>query len=762
MRTTPLNRPTDPSGDRPSPPPSRPQVFLRPQAATLVMLGVIAISGAIVAAWFSGQGNIRTIFAHLNEIQQSPPLWLEVPMVTGEYLVFPTVALFLIVLGVMKASPRPKDWSRVVVVTILLFLTIRYLLWRSASTLNVATPLDGVFSLGLFFLELFMLLSNCILMFLMLRVRDRRHQADQVSLDVIAGTFTPTVDVMIPTYDEPLFILRRTVIGCQALDYPCKTVYLLDDTRRPEVKTLAAELGCEYISRTDHSYAKAGNLNHAIAQTTGELIVVFDADFVPTTNFLTRTVGFFQDAQLALVQTPQSFYNPDPIARNLGLENILTPEEEVFYRQIQPIRDGAGSVICAGTSFVMRRSALAAAGGFVTDSLSEDYFTGIRIAAQGYRLIYLDEKLSAGLAAENITAHAIQRLRWARGTLQAFFIKANPLTIPGLNPLQRLAHLEGLLHWFTSISRVGFLLVPLAYSFFGVIPIRASTAEILYFFLPYYLVQLSVFSWLNHRSRSALLSDIYSLVLCFPLAVTVIRVMLNPFSQGFKVTPKGTSSDRFSYNWSLALPLLILFIASAISLWINFGNCMIQGGWTEGYDTSSKGLGLGWIWSIYNLVMIGTALLILLDVPRPSPYEWFDLRRTVRVNLGDATFWGVTTMISEIGVEVALTQPGFPELTTESLPLTLEILEHHLSIVGQVIRTDFSHEFPTVRVIFQQPTLEQQRQLVRMLFCRPGQWKRRHTPGEFQSIWILFRVLLRPRVLFDRHADVSAVSVAQI
>ncbi len=762
MRTTPLDRPTDPQADRSSPPPSRPQNFLRPQTATLVMLSVIAGSGAIAAAWFAGQGNIRKIFAQLNEIQQNPPLWLEVPMVAGEYLVFPTVALFLIVLGVMKASPRPKDWSRVVVVTILLFLTIRYVLWRSASTLNVSTPLDGVFSLGLFFLEIFMLLSNCILMFLMLRVRDRRHQADQVSLDVIAGTFTPTVDIMIPTYDEPAFILRRTIIGCQALDYPCKKVYLLDDTCRSEVKTLAAELGCEYISRSDNSYAKAGNLNHAIAQTTGELIVVFDADFVPTTNFLTRTVGFFQDTQLALVQTPQSFYNPDPIARNLGLENILTPEEEVFYRQIQPIRDGAGSVICAGTSFVMRRSALAAAGGFVIDSLSEDYFTGIRIAAQGYRLIYLDEKLSAGLAAENITAHAIQRLRWARGTLQAFFIKANPLTIPGLNPLQRLAHLEGLLHWFTSISRVGFLLVPLAYSFFGVIPIRASAAEILYFFLPYYLVQLSVFSWLNHRSRSALLSDIYSLVLCFPLAVTVVRVMLNPFSRGFKVTPKGTASDRFSYNWSLALPLLILFIASAISLWINFGNCMIQGGWSEGYNTSSKGLGLGWIWSIYNLLMIGTALLILLDVPRPSPYEWFDLRRTVRVNLGDATFWGVTTMISEIGVEIALTQSGFPELTTESLPLNLEILEHRLSIAGQVIRTDFSHEFPTVRVMFQSPTLEQQRQLVGMLFCRPGQWKRRRTPGEFQSIWILFRVLLRPRVLFDRHADVNAVSVAQI
>jgi cellulose synthase (UDP-forming) len=545
------------------------------------------------------------------------------------------------------------------------------------------------------------------------------------------------------------------------LDYPGKKVYLLDDTRRPEVKDLALELGCEYISRTDNLYAKAGNLNHGIAQTTGDLIVVFDADFVPTTNFLTRTVGFFQDEQLALVQTPQSFYNPDPIARNLGLENILTPEEEVFYRQIQPIRDGAGSVICAGTSFVIRRSALAEVGGFVTDSLSEDYFTGIRIAAQGYRLIYLDEKLSAGLAAENIAAQAIQRLRWARGTLQAFFIQSNPLTIPGLNPLQRLAHLEGLLHWFTSISRVGFLLVPLAYSFLGVIPLRANAAEILYFFLPYYLVQLSVFSWLNYRSRSALLSDIYSLVLCFPLAVTVVRVMLNPFSRGFKVTPKGTKSDRFSYNWGLAIPLLILFIASAISLWINFGNCMIEGGWTTGYDTASKGLGLGWIWSVYNLVMIGTALLILLDVPRPSPYEWFDLRRTVRLDLNGQTFWGVTTMISEIGVEVALTQTGFPEMG-ENLNLNLEILEHHLSIAGQVTRTDFSADFPTVRILFQPPTLDQQRQLVEMLFCRPGQWKRRQTPGEFQSLWILFRVLLRPKVLFDRNADVSAVSVAQI
>jgi len=645
-------------------------------------------------------------------------------------------------------------------------LTIRYVLWRSLSTINLTTPLNGVFSLGLLILELLMLSSAIIQLFLMLKVRDRRPEANALALDVVNGTYLPTVDIFIPTYNEPAFILQRTMIGCQAIDYLHKTVYLLDDTHRPEIQQLAAQLGCNYMTRPDNRHAKAGNLNYAFPRTTGEFLVVFDADFVPTRNFLTRTIGFFQDLQVALVQTPQTFYNPDPIARNLGLEDVLTPEEEVFYRQIQPIRDGAGSVICSGTSFIIRRSALESTGGFVTDSLSEDYFTGIRISAQGYRMVYLDEKLSAGLAAENMAAHALQRLRWARGTLQAFFINSNPLTIPGLSPIQRLAHLEGLLHWFTSISRVGYLLMPLAYSFLGIIPLRATAAELMYFFLPYYLVQLTVFSWLNYRSRSAVLSDIYSLALCFPLALTVVQVMLNPFAKGFKVTPKGTASDRFSFNWSLAAPLILLFGATAVSLWVNLGMCMIKGAWQQTVDPAiaeqAKGIGLGWLWSLYNLLMLGIALLILLDVPRPSPYEWFDLRRTVKLTIAEQTFWGVTTMLSEVGAEVALTQAGFPSLVPDApLSVQLQLLEDDLVLTGQVTRQGISDEFATVRILFESISLEQQRHLVEILFCRPGQWKTRQTPGEFQSVWLLFRALLKPRVLFDRNADVNPVAVTQ-
>jgi cellulose synthase (UDP-forming) len=737
----------------------------QPQWATLVMLAFLAASGVVVTGWFAGEGTITNIFQQIALLQENPPMWLEVPMVTGTFLLAPTLMLLAALLVVMRVSHRSQAWSRVVVVGIVLALTLRYVVWRALSTLNLGQPLNGTFSVLLFIFEMLTLCSSSIQLFLMLRVKDRHREADDLEHSVTQGDFTPTVDVFIPTYDEPEVILKRTILGCQALDYPHKEIYILDDTRRPAVEDLAHQLGCHYLTRPDNRYAKAGNLNAAIARTSGDLIAVFDADFVPTTNFLQRTVGFFQNPEMGLVQTPQSFYNADPIARNLGLEDVLTPEEEVFYRQVQPIRDGAGSVVCSGTSFVVRRQALKEAGGFVTDSLSEDYFTGIRLSAQGYHLIYLDEKLSAGLAAETIADHANQRLRWARGTLQAFFIDANPLTIPGLTPLQRLAHFEGLLHWFTSISRVGFLLFPFAYAFLDVIPLRATMDEVIYFFLPYIVAQFSTFAWLNGRSRSALLSDIYSLVLAFPLALTVLRVMMNPFGHGFNVTPKGRVRSQYRFNWGLAWPLIIMFVATAFSLWRNLGISMLKGAWQTTVSPelaqTVKGVGLGWVWSGYNLILIGIALLILLDVPKPDRYEWFNLRRTVRLRVGDCEYWGSTTMISEGGAEIALTQSGVELPETEPILVEVSILEIDLTIEAQVVNINRQDDLPILRVLFEPLTLPQEKALVEMLFCRPGQWQHRNTPGEVQSIWILLKTLLMPRVIFEREVQVRAISLTQ-
>ena len=737
---------------------------LKPQSAIFFLLLVAFFTAFLVTLWAINTGDIKGVLAYLNLIQQNPPMWIEAPMGMSRFILFPTILLFILSLIITKLYPQPLGWARIAVIVILLGLTIRYLLWRSLSILNFNDRTNSIFSLLLFALELFTLFSSSLQLFLMLKVKNRQREADRASVAVANGNFNPTVAILIPSYDEPEFILRRTIIGCQAIEYEPKTIYLLDDTRRDNIKQLAAELGCEYLTRPNNDHAKAGNLNQAIPKTEGEFIVVFDADFVPTTNFLLRTLGFFQDETVALVQTPQSFYNTDPIARNLGLEDILTPEEEVFYRQIQPIKDGAGSVVCSGTSFVVRRTALEAIGGFVTDSLSEDYFTGIRLSAKGYRLLYLDEKLSAGLAAENISAHAIQRLRWARGTLQAFFINSNPLTIPGLNPLQRLAHLEGLLHWFTSIPNLIFFLMPLVYAFFGLIPIRATPEEIVYFFLPYYLTQLTVFSWLNYRSRSAILSGLYGLVLAFPLAITVIQVMLNPFSKGFKVTPKGTKSDRFNFNWKLALPLIILFVLTGLSLWTNICTCILaEINQSPELAAQYKGINLSWIWSIYNLFSIGAAILILLDVPKPDLHEWFNLKRVVKIRFlnNDQIYWGTTNCISEVGTYISLTIPLITKpLRGETIPVELSIMEEKINALGTITDTNIKWESPIIRIDFDSLNLLQRRKLTKLLFCRPGQWKIRETPGEIQSLWLLIRILLKPKILFERQAKINTIKVS--
>ncbi|NEQ74056.1 MAG: glycosyltransferase [Okeania sp. SIO2C9] len=731
--------------------------FFQPNLAILLLIGLVTLLTIIFVGWLTGIDQIDKFFAQIHYFQENPPMWVEAPIKKSEYLILPTILLFLVAQGIMKISPTPKNWSRILVVGILLGLTIRYLSWRSLSTLNLNNPIDGVFSLGLFGLEFLTISSGVLGLLLMFKVKNRRKEADYFSQAIFDKTFEPSVDILIPTYDEAEFILERTVIGCQALEYENKKIYLLDDTNRSGVKNLAKKLGCEYIARYDNAHAKAGNLNHAITKTNGEFIVVFDADFIPTKNFLTRTLGFFQNEQVALVQTPQTFYNIDPISRNLGLENILTPEEEIFYRQIQLMKDGADGVLCAGTSFLVRRKALESVGGFVTESICEDCFTGVLLSSKGYRSVYLEEKLSAGLAAENISCYATQRLRWARGTFQGFFISSNPLTIPGLSFTQRLAYLETFLSWFTSVSYVGFLFMPLAYVFFDVIPIKASAAEYLYFFLPYYFVNLTVFSWLNYHSQSLFLSSFNHILLAFPKAITIIQTLLNPFSKGFKVTPKGIKNYYYYFNGNLAWPLVIFLLLNSISLWFNLFNYH-----SGEVSEQIEGFNLGLFWSVYNIFMTWVALLALIDLPKQEIYEWFNLRRLVKFKIGNHKFWGTTRQISEVGAEIEINEKIPDCLLAENLPINLKIIPEKIDLQGNIRNIEISENFPCIKLRFEKVNLSQKRRLVELLFCRPGQWQRREAPSELKSLWLLLQVLLKPRFIFERKPKEKAMEVGQI
>lgn len=701
-----------------------------PKVSELLLLAIAFVILSVFVLWAAGISEITQFFNYLAFWQQHPPTWLHIPNISSNYLWLPTVGLFFAILSIAKISPEQKPWSRLLVVLILLGLIGRYLLWRSLASLNLNTPLNGFFSLLLLIVELYFTFRIGFQAFLLLQFKDRREEAEKNAIAVTSGKFTPSVDILIPTYNEPAHIIRRTVIGCQALEYPQKKIYVLDDTRREEIKHLAQKLGCEYLTRPDNKYAKAGNLNHAIAQTDRDLIVVFDVDFIPTKNFLTRTVGFFQDPQIGFLQTSQDFYNADLIAYNLGLSDVLPHATENYYSHYQLLRDGVDCTGLSGSSLVLNRAAIEQIGGFVTTSLSEDYFTGISLSAQGYKSIYLNEKLSAGLGTENMTGNLTQRLRWSRGTLQGFFIKENPCTIPGLKLIQRITHLEeGLFSWIGDLPRLCLLLTPFLYTL-GIVPIQASWPAILYFLLPYYLVYFTAYTWLNRKTQSFLIGDIYTSIHCIPLSLNLFKVLLNPFSEGFKVTPKGVSRNASVFHWDLASPLIGLLIINLIS----FGGTIYQ------FSANQNQLaGIGIIWSAYNLLLISCILASLLDAPKVS-VEWFKLSKPVAIKLLKTDFSdlsGATTEISEFGIKVTLNQ----KIAHLSLPapLLVEFKDEQIDFSGEIINLTTEHEFTQLEIKFENLSLNQQRYLVETLFCTPSQWQRRETPGDLQILWLLLK-----------------------
>jgi len=600
-------------------------------------------------------------------------------------------------------------------VLLLALLAVRYGHWRCTATLNLDTPLAAGLSLLLLAAELWLLAHG----FLQLLFSLAPERADAAAPATAAATAEsqPWVDVLVPSYGEPLAVVERCLRGCRAIAYPRFVVWLLDDAGRPELKALAERLGCRYSSRDDRAHAKAGNLNHVLPLLEGELMAVFDADVVPLPGFLARTVAPFADPGVGLVQTPQTYMNADPVIRNLGLERWLLPDEESFYRWIEPVRQRLGAVVCAGTSFVVRRRALLAVGGFETGTPSEDLATGIRITAAGWRCLFVAEKLSAGLAPLTLAALVRQRCRWASGTLQTLRTGANPLRIPGLTPLQRLAFLEGILHWLNVVPQLVLVLMPLSLGVLGVAPLRVDGAGLLSMALPLVLAQLLLARWLSGHSRTALMPELYRWVVLVPLAGAVLSTLLGrPLP--FRVTPKALASGRRSGpEPRLLLPLTGLLSLQVVAL-INLVPLLRGTAPLRLAPVSASTLALGMGWSLLNALLLLAALRCCHDRPRASATPWFAWGEAVQVNGVPA----LLTAISEDGLELRMPQ-GASAPVGQKLELLCSDGSHW------PLRLDI-RKGRRVGCSWGALAADQRQRLYQRLYQRDGQWPTRRAPAE--------------------------------
>ena len=425
--------------------------------------------------------------------------------------------------------------------------SIRYLGWRIGHSFNY----DALwFSIPLFIAELHGFIEATLFFFMVINPTKRKP---------LPPLQNRTVDVLVPTYDEPADVLRITLLGCRDLKYPHKT-YVLDDGKRPEIKALAEEFGCYYLTRDERANAKAGNLNNALKYTSGEFILTLDADHVPLPTLIDETIGFFADEKTALVQMPQDFYNLDSFQHSTDWEKHYSwHEQEIFYSIIQPGKDYWNAAFYCGSTTMIRRKALGEIGGFATETITEDIHTALRLQAKGWHSVYYNKTMARGIAPSTFEGFGIQRFRWGAGAMQVWKIN-NPLTMRGLTIPQRLNYFASMYTYFDGFQKLVYVLTPIIILTTGILPILTDPATFAKYFFPYFLITVYGLTLTMGGIKNMLKVEQYNLLRIFNQIKAVFKGLFG--KEKYKVTPKSIETKRNINEMILFLVIvLVSFIA---------------------------------------------------------------------------------------------------------------------------------------------------------------------------------------------------------
>jgi cellulose synthase (UDP-forming) len=583
----------------------------------------------------------------------------------------------LIALFILFRLPisRRQPW-RLLLIAVGAFLALRYILWRTTETLLYTGPLDFVGMSALYLAEVYAISVHFLGAFI--NAWPVRHKSMVLPEDEAQ---LPTVDVFIPTYNEGDDLVRITAVAATQLDYPKEKlrIWILDDggtaqkrahpehgmeawARHYRLRRMAAELGIGYITRSHNSHAKAGNINHALFHTQGELLLVLDCDHVPTRDILRNTVGhFLADPRLFLVQTPHFFINPTPIEKNLaGVANVPS-ENDMFYRTIHTGLDSWNASYFCGSAAVLRRSCLEEVGGICGSTITEDAETAFQLHSRGYNSIYIDRPMVCGLSPETYEHYVIQRSRWAQGMIQLFILN-NPLKATGLTLPQRLAYLNSLFFWFFGLARFIYFIAPGAFLLFGINVYNASWLQIQAYALPYVLSTFVMMHFFYAESRNTMLSEIYESVQALFLIPALIGVLLNPRKPTFKVTPKGHTLQRDTLS-PLSAPFIVIITINLFAL------LSATIGWFTN-PVMRDVIIVTTVWCIYNLYLSLVSLGAFWERRQIRAFHRINTSGSIRVTFPrmKTTLDGEVRDISLTGMGVAVKLP-FPLAPQERVEL---------------------------------------------------------------------------------------------
>jgi len=370
-----------------------------------------------------------------------------------------------------------------------------------------------------------------------------------------------SVDVFVCTYNEPADVVEATLAGCAGLTYPHET-WLLDDGRRQEMAALARRWGAHWLTRPDNSHAKAGNINHALEMTAAELIFVLDADHVPLPDALSAVVGYFDDPEVALVQSPHDFYNQDSVQHYEPGRH----EQSLFFEVVCPGKDRYNAAFWCGSATMVRRVALRGVGGVGVETIAEDFHTTIKMHRQGWRTRYHNEVLVQGLAPVDLDGYLLQRDRWARGNLAVFRLPESPIGRRcGLDARQRVSYFSSLYAYGAGATRLLVMALLIASLGFGILPAKVAPFALWSLWLPATVLALTATTALCRGHMRLGESSHYTLITA-EVFTRALRCAVVPSRTKFKVTPKeGTDTGGWPAVRRLRV-VLVLGVALVATL----------------------------------------------------------------------------------------------------------------------------------------------------------------------------------------------------
>jgi cellulose synthase (UDP-forming) len=653
-----------------------------------------------------------------------------------------------------------SDLVTLTLVLLSVYSTLRYGLWRFSSVVGYfREPGTSWTGIDAFFIWMLLLAECYAFMVLVLGYVQTLWPLGRAPVSLPSDPEEwPAVDLLIPTYNEPLSLVRFTALAALNIDWPADklNVYILDDGKREEFRAFAEEAGVGYIARDDNEHAKAGNINHALKQLSSPFVAVFDCDHVPTRSFLQLTMGWFlRDHKLAMLQTPQHFYSPDPFERNLDQFRVMPSEDELFYGVVQDGNDFWNATFFCGSCAVLRRSALDEIGGVAVETVTEDAHTSLRMQMRGWNTAYINISQAAGLANERLSGHIRQRVRWARGMVQILRIE-NPLFAPGLKPAQRLCYFNAMSHFLYALPRLIFLTAPAIYLIFGIRNIPGSWMAIVAYALPYLALSSVTNSRIQGRHRHSFWNEIYETVMAPYILLPTLLALIRPKAGKFNVTAKGGVVNKNYFDARIAWPYLMLAAINLASLfcaaarliqlpvlavpgWLPFVN------WPASiYDAGHAGtVWVNVLWTLFNLAILGVATAVARESQQRRRSTRVALAVPSDVILADGSMiQGMTSDLSSGGVRTRMSQAVKAE-SGDLIKFVFPVLDGSATLPATIVGTNGGE----LRAQFDSLSLQEDEALTMILYSRADAWlglgEGRESDSPVRSLGNILRLSLR-------------------